>query len=92
METLYEQHHVCESVHVTHSLGVLSVHGVTELQQSLKLVVSGERDDFQHRAELTEDLKTKPTLVYNNETNKHKNTNLKNATTQSIVLQQCAIQ
>lgn len=42
---------------MTHSLGVLSVHGVTELQQSLKLIVPGERDDLQHRAELTEDLK-----------------------------------
>lgn len=42
---------------LTHSLGVLSVHGVTELQQGLKLIVSGESDDLQHRAELTEDLK-----------------------------------
>ena len=50
-------------MHVTHSLSVLSVHGITELQQSLKLVVSGERDDFQHGAELTEDLRTKPTLI-----------------------------
>lgn len=42
---------------MTHSLGVLSVHGVTELQQSLKLVVPGEGDDLQNRAELTEDLR-----------------------------------
>lgn len=32
----------------THGLGVLSVHGLAELQQSLELVVSGEGDDFQH--------------------------------------------
>lgn len=43
---------------MTHGLGVLSVHGVAELQQSLELIVSGERDDLQHRAELTEDLNT----------------------------------
>lgn len=42
---------------MTHGFGVLSVHGVAELQQSLKLIVSGERDDLQHGAELTEDLK-----------------------------------
>lgn len=50
--------YVGASVRVTHSLGVMSVHGVTELQQSLKLIVSGERDDLQHGAELTEDLET----------------------------------
>lgn len=42
---------------MTHSLGVMGVHGVAELQQSLKLIVSGERDDLQHGAELAEDLK-----------------------------------
>lgn len=41
---------------MTHSLGVLSMHGVAELQESLKLVVSGERDDLQHGAKLTKDL------------------------------------
>lgn len=35
------------------------MHGVTELQQSLKLIVPGESDDLQHRAELTEDLQTR---------------------------------
>lgn len=49
---------MCASVHVTHSLGVMGVHGVAELQQSLELIVSGEGDDLQHGAELTEDLKT----------------------------------
>lgn len=49
---------VSVSVNVTHSLGVLSMHGVAELQQSLKLIVPGERDDLQHGAKLTEDLKT----------------------------------
>lgn len=41
----------------THSLGVLSVHSVAKLQQGLKLIVPGERDDLQHGAKLTEDLK-----------------------------------
>lgn len=45
-------------VRVTHSLGMLSVHSVAKLQQRLKLIVPGERDDLQHGAELTEDLKT----------------------------------
>lgn len=40
----------------THRLGVLSVDGVAELQQSLELVVPGEGDDLQDGAELTEDL------------------------------------
>lgn len=44
-------------VRVTHGLGMLSVHSVAELQQGLKLIVSGERDDLQHGAKLTEDLK-----------------------------------
>lgn len=48
-------------VNVTHGLGVLSVYGVAELQQSLKLIVPGERDDLQHGAKLTEDLKTTTT-------------------------------
>lgn len=42
----------------THSLGVLSMHSVAKLQQGLKLIVPGERDDLQHRAKLTEDLTT----------------------------------
>lgn len=50
-------------VHVTYSLGMLSVHGVTELQQSLKLIVPGERDDLQHGAKLTEDLKTQRQFI-----------------------------
>lgn len=50
-------------VHVTYSLGMLSVHGVTELQQSLKLIVPGERDDLQHGAKLTEDLKTQRQII-----------------------------
>lgn len=47
----------CGRLAVTHRLGVLSVHGVAELQQSLELIVPGEGDDLQHGAELTEDLK-----------------------------------
>lgn len=54
---------------MTHGLGVLGVRGVAELQQSLKLIVSGEGDDLQHRAELTEDL----TETHNCE--QHVNTN-----------------
>lgn len=50
-------------MHVTYSLGMLSVHGVTELQQSLKLIVPGERDDLQHGAKLTEDLKTQRQFI-----------------------------
>lgn len=46
---------------VTYRLGMLSMHGVAELQQSLKLVVSGKCDDLQHRPELTENLQQKVT-------------------------------
>lgn len=46
---------------VTHGLGVLSMHSIAELQQSLKLIVPGESDDLQHGAELTEDLQTTST-------------------------------
>lgn len=52
---------VSTSVRVTHGLGVLSMHGIAELQQSLKLIVPGESDDLQHRAELAEDLQTTTT-------------------------------
>lgn len=37
------------------------MHGITELQQSLKLIVPGESDDLQHGAELAEDLRTTST-------------------------------
>lgn len=65
-------------VHVTHSPGVVSVHDVAELQKNLKLIISGERDDLQHRAELTEDLqphndKTVKPVIY-----KHNNGNTNN--------------
>lgn len=59
-------------MHVTYSLGMLSVHGVTELQQSLKLIVPGERDDLQHGSKLTEDLKTQRQLIFNDTTRKNK--------------------
>lgn len=60
--------------HVTHSLGMLSVQGITELQQSLKLIVSGERDDLQHGAKFTEDLKATSELSWNNKIQKYKTT------------------
>lgn len=41
----------------THQLGVLGAHRVGVLQQGLELVVLGECDDLQDRAELGEDLK-----------------------------------
>lgn len=46
----------CSGVVETHSLGVLGVDGVAELDQSLELVVPGEGDDLEDGAELTEDL------------------------------------
>lgn len=52
----------------THRLGVLSVDGVAELQQSLELVVPGEGDDLQDGAKLTEDL-----IPTQKQTNKNRN-------------------
>lgn len=65
---------MCVSMHMTHSLGMLSVHSFTELQQSLKLIVSGECDYLQHGAKFTEDLKTTTELSENNKTQKYKTT------------------